>query len=248
MQRIRQTAGDLPDGLWVLVNALIPTPRVSLSDTQTGVQGFTAVAKSRQTRLSDSALAADILKGLMLTDTSNLNRYLPACISITPDRTQALDELEGLHISNEVMLFYTAALQSQTGDTDAAIQTLQYIIHKNTGYADAYRMLANIYASGHKLDDAIGVLKTGIYYVPSDFMMYALLGTFYNQENDWFNAIESYKMAVLLNPGYENGYMQMALIYKAQGMGFRAKDILEQGLEALPKSTTIRQMLQEIKD
>ncbi len=248
LDEIRKTARELPDGTWVLVNALIKTPRVSLDNSPLPGQTLTGTIQTHLGHAQDVALAAGILKGLMLTDTGKLIRYIPLFIDITPDKTQALEQLEGLHISDKVMLFYIAVLESQTGDSGAAMQTLQYIIHTDASYADAYRMIANIDASENKLDDAIGVLKTGLYYVPSDFLMYAMLGAFYNQDRDWYNAIESYKMAVLLNPGYENGYVQMAMIYKAQGMEFRAKDILEQGIDALPKSTTIRQMLQDIKE
>ena len=50
-------------------------------------------------------------------------------------------------------------------------------------------------------------------------------------------------MAVMFNPLYENGYVQIALIYKAQGLDEQARDIIKKGLEALPQSTQLKQLL-----
>ena len=240
MVKIRQTAATLPDGEWVLANELIKTPRVSLrapAPADTGLMQDTGHAGR------DIDIAAGILKGLMLSDTANLKRYIPLFLSITPDNKHALAQLAALHLSDTVMLFYLAVLQNQTGNTASATTALTYIIHKDNTCGDAYQLLANIYASENKREDAIEVLKTGLYYLPSDAVFYEMLGGLYNQENDWYNAIESYKMAVMFNPLYENGYVQIALIYRAQGLDEQARDIIKKGLEALPQSTQLKQLL-----
>jgi tetratricopeptide (TPR) repeat protein len=246
MDKIQRTAQALPDGEWVLANELIKTPRVSL--------GYTAPVDRELGQGKESAAdtdihrAAGILKGLMADDTANLQRYVPLFIAITPDKKDALSQLEALHRTNADMLFYIAQLQEQTGDNASAVNGLNHIIDTDNTYRDAYQLLANIYASQNKLEEAIEVLKKGLYYLPSDSVFYAMLGAFYNQENDWYQAVESYRMAVMLNPLYENGYVQMALIYKAQGMDAQAIDIVKRGLEAVPKSNQLRQTLKEIQD
>ncbi len=239
MDKIRQTAATLPDGEWVLANELIKTPRVSLGTAAPADHGL---MQDRGHAGHDIDIAAGILKGLMLSDTANLKRYVPLFLSIVPDTKHALAQLTALHISDTVMLFYLAELQYQTGETASATTSLTYIIHTDNTYGDAYQLLANIYASENKREDAIAVLKTGLYYLPSDPVFYEMLGGLYNQENDWYNAIESYKMAVMFNPLYENGYVQIALIYRAQGLDEQARDIIKKGLEALPNSTQLKQL------
>ncbi len=238
MDKIEQTAHALPDGEWVLANELIRTPRVGLGYT---VPAERELGQDRESAAdNDVHIAAVILKRLMLSDTANLQRYVPLFISITPNKMDALVQLESLHSTDIDMLYYIAMLQYQTDNNAAAIKGLNHIIDTDNTYRDAYQLLSNIYASENKPDDAIAVLKKAIYYLPSDSVLYAMLGACYNQENDWYNAVESYKMAVLFNPVYENGYVQMALIYKAQGMDAQARDIIKKGLEAIPYSSTLK--------
>lgn len=216
---LRQFAGDVPDGAWVLANELM--------------------------KHGENNKAADILKTLMVSDKGQLKRYIPLFISIIPDKKDALAQLESLDITGTDVLFYTALLQSQTGDGETAIKTLNQVIDRDDRYRDAYQLLANVYASENKTEDAIIVLKKALYYIPSDYVFYAMLGAFYNQDNDWYNAIESYKMAVLLNPAYENGYAQMASIYRAQNMNARAIEVIKKGLETIPDSASLKQMVKQ---
>jgi tetratricopeptide (TPR) repeat protein len=247
MDKIQQAAAELPDGEWVLANDLISTPRVGL-DYTVPIAGELGQGMNQASATANIDTAAGILKGLMLSDTANLKRYIPLFISITPDKRDALAQLEALHITNADMLFYLARLQYETGDNDAAINGLNHIIDTDNTYRDAYPLLANILASQNKLEDAIAVLKKGLYYLPSDFVFYAMLGAFYNQGRDWYNAVESYRMAVLMNPLYENGYVQMALIYREQDRNEQAIDIIKKGLEAVPESAQLKQTLKEIQD
>ena len=240
LDKIRQTAEALPDGEWVLANELIKTPRVGLHAP--GPSDTGGLLQDTGNADQDIDIAAGILKGLMLTDTANLKQYVPLFLSIIPDKQDALAQLSALPVSNTVMLFYRADLQNQLGETASATTVLTSIIHTDNTYGDAYQLLANIYASENKIEDAIEVLKTGLYYLPSDGAFYAMLGGLYNQENDWYNAIESYKMAVMFNPLYENGYVQIALIYRAQGLDEQARDIIDKGLEALPDSITLKKL------
>ncbi len=245
MDKIKQTAHALPDGEWVLANELIKTPRVGLGYSVPADKALRAGKGSVAD--NDVHIAANILKRLMADDIHNLQRYVPLFISITPNKMDALAQLESLHITSTDMLYYIAMLQYQTGRDNAAINGLSHIIDTDNTYRDAYQLLSNIYASENKPDDAIAVLKKAIYYIPSDYVLYAMLGAFYNQENDWYNAVESYKMAVLFNPLYENGYVQMALIYKAQGMDEQARDVIKKGIDAVPQSVQLRHALDEIQ-
>ncbi|MCL5878213.1 MAG: O-antigen ligase family protein, partial [Deltaproteobacteria bacterium] len=162
LDKIRQTAAALPDGEWVLANELIKTPRVSLG---TSAPAETGLLQDNGNADRNIGIAAGILQGLMLSDTANLKRYVPLFLSIIPDKQDALAKLSALHISDTVMLFYLAVLQNQLGYTASATTALSYIIHTDNTYGDAYQLLANIYASENKREDAIEVLKTGLYYL-----------------------------------------------------------------------------------
>ncbi|MGB9734885.1 MAG: O-antigen ligase family protein [bacterium] len=245
MKRIEQTAMLLPDGQWVLANELINTPDVSLGYTTPTNEELKQSINVQDMQNNHIVIASDILKQLMQKDPANLQRYVPMFIAITPDKKNALAQLKALNISSGTMLFYIATLESQTNNNASAIKTLLYIIEKDRTYKPAYQLLASIYASQNNLEEAIDLLKTGLYYIPSDYSLYAMLGALYNQENDWYNAVESYKMSVLLNPDYENGYVQMSLIYRAQGMLTQAMDIAKKGLSVLPESRQLKQIVQE---
>jgi tetratricopeptide (TPR) repeat protein/O-antigen ligase len=245
-EQLKQIAKLLPDGQWVLANELINTPSVSLGTTVPDVTELKQTIEMQKHSTHNMVAAASILKELMLKEPDNLQRYIPLFISIMPDKKEALNQLQSMHLSDTTMLFYIAMLQAQVNDTDSAIKTLSYIIDNNNTYKPAYQLLSSIYASKNRLEDAIDVLKRGIYYVPSDYALYAMLGALYNQENDWYNAIESYKMAILFNPDYENGYVQMAMIYKAQGMYTQALNIAKQGMDVIPQSKQLKQTIEEL--
>ncbi len=227
MEKIQQTAKTLPDGEWVLANELIK---------RVNVQGDTG---------DDITVAEGILKRLMVSDNGQLNRYIPLFISITPSKKNALTQLESLHITSPDMLFYTAMLKIQTDNTASAVADLEHVIQTDKKYKQAYTLLAGIYASGNRLDTAIQVMKQAAYNLPYDYALYAILGAYYNQDNDWYNAIEAFKMAVVLNPKYEQGYAQMALIYKSQDMDAQALEVLKKGMEAVPGNAQLMQMLKQ---
>ncbi|MCL4558467.1 MAG: O-antigen ligase family protein, partial [Deltaproteobacteria bacterium] len=241
VDRLVRFADSVPGGEWALANGLISERTVNPTYPPAG--GETAGRAMDMGKEGRDAIAAGILERLMASDEAHLNRYVPLFISIVPDKKDALVRLESLHITDACMLFYLASLQSRTGDDTTAIRTLERVIHMDSRYRDAYRLLSDIYASEGRVEEAIAVLKMGLYYLPSDSAFYAMLGAYYGQDNDWYNAIESYRMAVTLDPAYENGYVQMALIYKSQGMHARSLDVLKKGREALPGSAHLLQML-----
>ncbi len=228
MSRLTRFADSVPDGAWELANGLIEERARSGTDEE-----------DLHNR------AAGILKSLMVTDRARLDRYVPLFISLTADNKDALAQLESLPVKNACMLYYIASLQNSTGDNRAAIQTLERVIRMDSRYRKAYTLLAEIYASEGSREDAIATLKTGLYYLPSDSGLYAMLGAYYARDNDWYNAVESYRMAVIFDPAYEDGYVQMALIFKSHDMPARALAVLRRGRRAIPGSLRIRQMLEQ---
>jgi len=220
--RIKQFASGIPDGKWVLAKELA--------------------------KLGRKNEAIVILKRLVLSDPRHASRYIKMFISLIPDKEAALQQLRSLAVpDNTDVLFYTAALESQTGKKDSAVKILRHIIGMNNTRKDAYQLLADIYASEDKIESAIRILKEAVYYIPSDYTFYAMLGRLYNRYNDWYNAIEAYKMTALLNPKYEQSYIQMALIYKQQDMPSKAVDIIRRGIDKIPGSVKLKQMLNEAR-
>lgn len=248
MRRIEQTAMILPDGQWVLANELINTPNVSLWYTTPTSEELKQSIMKKNVQEKNIVIASNILKQLILKDPANLQRYVPLFITITQDKKEALIQLKDLNISSTTILFYIATLENQMGNNAFAIKTLLHILSKDNTYKQAYQLLSSIYASQNKIEDAINLLKTAVYYIPYDYSLYAMLGAFYNQENDWYNAIESYKMSILLNPKYENGYVQICQIYKTQGMFVQAAKMAKDGLSAIPESGQLKQLVQQLQE
>ncbi len=216
-QRVWKLAEELKDGEWVLANTFI--------------------------KQGENKQAIKILKRLIVSDNIHADRYLHTLVGIIPDSMKALKQIESLGVTNTTILFYEASLKARVNDVTGAIGLLHEIIDKDKKNKQAYELLTNLYVSTGRSGMAIQTLKNAIYYIPSNYSFYVMLGNLYGKDKDWYNALLSYKMAIMMNPRYEDGYVKIIRIYKEQGLRKNAQDFLNKALELFPNDTRLTQKM-----
>lgn len=125
-----------------------------------------------------------------------------------------------------------------SAEQDKAVEALTKATELKSDFAEAHFLLAQIYASQGKIDEAITRAEAAYQLAPRDIGVLFQLGLLYYQKNDLERALAAFSRAIELNPGYSNALYFAGLIDDRQG---RKED-------ALVKFTKIRELNPDNKE
>lgn len=160
--------------------------------------------------------------------------------SVKPDENQLIQELIPLvssnpeaavlrlqqtitSESNAAFNFILANLYYQEGDMNRAIRQYQEAIRKFPNYYRAYLNLGRAYVSEERFREALPMLQKALEIKPGDGSLYGLIGYCYMVEGRYAVALDSYRMAIILQP--ESLDWQKGKLSCLVNLGFRQEAV-----------------------
>lgn len=131
--------------------------------------------------------------------------------------------------------FYKSIAEAETGDTAAAIKSLQTSIKQDPAYADSYNMLARIYHVQRKYSELLMVLQEGLASSPTDAMIYHNVGTAYNSLGQSDTAIYFFKKSIDLKPDFYANYYNIGSILFTKKQFEEAESWFRKSLQEEPR-------------
>ncbi|HEX8872343.1 MAG TPA: tetratricopeptide repeat protein [Candidatus Acidoferrum sp.] len=135
----------------------------------------------------------------------------------------------------------------QENQPDAAAKYFQKAVKLYGGYAEAYRMLGEIYLEQRDLPKAEASLKRSIELEPKLAAAYIDLGALRNQTKEYAGAEQALKKGLELNPDAAPAKYELAKTYWALGRWQEAAPYAEESVKALPGLAPARVLLGNIQ-
>ena len=120
-----------------------------------------------------------------------------------------------------------------TGKTAEAVDNARQIIRKQPDAAIGYVTLAMIYQSCKDIDKGIDVLKSAP--KMQDVTLPMMLGNLYATKKDFTSALEQYRKAEIIRPGYVPAIYQRGLLFHAMGKKKEAIAEYQRVVKLFPK-------------
>ncbi len=132
--------------------------------------------------------------------------------------------------------FRLARVLEKLDDDQGALQRYTEAIEKGPRFIPAYQSLGRLYADLGYLDEAAQVLQEGLKVAPEgsddEARLHHLLGTVYQQQKKYDQAIEQFRAALAINPGMSDALFSLGWTYALQGNQEEAKRYLKKFLNA----------------
>ena len=154
------------------------------------------------------------------------------------DYKAALKKLEGRLNENPDKLELKAQMArvySLSGDSKRAVETAEDIISIKPGSAYGYRVLATVYESQNRLDDAADVLKKGLQTEEENTETALMLGDLYAKKSDYPLAARTFDGILKKSPGNIQALFALGVLDQQMN---KKKDAVKMYREVLAKSET----------
>ncbi|HEY6021952.1 MAG TPA: XrtA/PEP-CTERM system TPR-repeat protein PrsT, partial [Candidatus Paceibacterota bacterium] len=125
-------------------------------------------------------------------------------------RKESKKNPERLDLVAEISRIY-----ARMGKRDEAVNTAEQIIRSKPESPVGYKALAVIYKDGNELDKGIEVLKKASRIKDAD--LYVMLGNFHALKKEYAPALERYREAEAIKPGYVPALIQKGYLLHEQG-------------------------------
>lgn len=148
--------------------------------------------------------------------------------------------------------FHIAENYSAQGQYRAAVEALNKAIAITPDYPRLYFALRDAYKeagddkksqesyekamSFFLMADTVGSAEAGETYTSSEYIYHFNRGVEYKENGEIEQAIEAYKKAIELQPGYTDSYFNLSRIYESKYGKDKAIELLKTGLKAAPES------------
>ncbi|KAJ8385766.1 hypothetical protein AAFF_G00182840 [Aldrovandia affinis] len=143
-----------------------------------------------------------------------------------------------------------AQVLAMAGRTKEAEKMMFWILSKNTGCIECYRLLSAIYSKRGSHNEALEALVKALQQSPKDVEVLAELhfskGNQLREMNLLDHAFESYRLAVELNPDQSQAWMNMGGIQHIKGDYALARLYYRKALELSPGSKLLKENLAKL--
>ncbi|MEO6883284.1 MAG: tetratricopeptide repeat protein [Bacteroidia bacterium] len=167
-----------------------------------------------------------------INQTGHSKEMLDKCIALNPKNKAALlklaelfsyvqkysqsmtyiDQVLQLDIHNSQAYFLKGMNFKLTHDTTNALSSLQTAVEQNPDYYDAYVELGVLYEA-KKSKSALDYYNDALRVKPNDEIVLYDIGKYYQDAEDWNNAVETYTKLLQLYPNYKNAQFNLGVIH-----------------------------------
>jgi len=167
-----------------------------------------------------------------INQSGHSKELLEKCIALNPKDTKALLKLAELYlyvqkykqsmgyldqvlhvdVHNSQAYFLKGMNFKQTHDTTNALSSLQTAVEQNPDYYDAYMELGLLYAA-KKSKASLDYFNNALRVKPNDKLALYDIGKYYQDMEDWNDAVETYTKLLKIYPTDKNTQFNMGVIY-----------------------------------
>ncbi|MBN1305769.1 MAG: tetratricopeptide repeat protein [Anaerolineales bacterium] len=151
----------------------------------------------------------------------------------------ALEKAETLRPDSPFIYLYRARAHLSLGENRQALEAAQKANEMDITNLESYYTLALAYEATNKLNEAVDALETYVIYEPEDPKVLTMLGTAYNEQERYEEAIEVLTASININYAQGNARLQRGIAYVYTGEGKLAEAELKEAAGYLPDSFEI---------
>jgi tetratricopeptide (TPR) repeat protein len=148
-----------------------------------------------------------------------------------PGAKQALEKAIGMEPELFKAYYKLAQVDEQLDDQQSALKNYTTAVEKGPRFLEAYSALGRLYADLNYLDQSVQVLhealKVALPGTEEEAQAHHLLGTVYQQQKKFDDAIREFKAALAVVPGMRDALFSLGWTYQLQGNKEEAKRYLQ---------------------
>ena len=189
--------------------------------------------------------AAETPKALVVTDTLITNEFVEN--GLRKNRTILRNSRE-FRIKNESTHLQLAAMLSQQGDPNGAIEEYQAALALNPSLSEAYRDLGAVYIDKHEWQKAEQSLRKSTMLDPNDHEAWYWLGRAFIAQEYFPQAGEALLTAIHLDSTNSQLRSDLGLAFMAQGQITEAGKTLREAIRLQPDFAEAHDRLERVRD